>query len=102
MRLLPFPQISTILSNATPPANPFPRPTCIPLCQPCHAHSNNNIVILDCQYLLCYGALVFDPGGERSASLCPLSLCLPRPPIPNRRPFPALPWRVPAPVASVC
>src|SRR6266851_1649021 len=31
---LSFPQISTILSNPTPPANPFPPPTCTPLCQP--------------------------------------------------------------------
>ena len=28
--LLLFPQISTILSNPTPPANPFPPPTCTP------------------------------------------------------------------------
>src|SRR5260370_26033394 len=41
-----FPQISTILSNPSPPANPFPRPTCTPLCPITHAHSNSNIVIL--------------------------------------------------------
>src|SRR5207248_4895428 len=41
-----FPQISTILSNRTTLANPFPLPTCAPLCQPSHAHSNHQQVIL--------------------------------------------------------
>ncbi len=33
LRPLPFPQISTTLSNPAPPANPFPPSTCTPLCQ---------------------------------------------------------------------
>src|SRR6266851_4518198 len=76
VRSLTFPHFSTILSNPTPPANPFPPPTCTPLCQIAHAHSNNNIVILDGQYPLCHSTLVFAPGGERSASLCPPPLYL--------------------------
>ena len=73
----PFPHISTILSNPTPPANPFPPPTCTPLCQPCHAHSNNDIVILDFRY--CFGIVLAAFAWRRKERL-PLSAI----PVPSR------------------
>src|SRR6267143_3003408 len=47
-------------------------------------HSNYSLNTVDSQYLLCYSVFSFHPGGEGSASLCPLPLHLP-PPLPPLR-----------------
>jgi len=63
-----FPQISTILSNPTPPANPLAPPTCTPLCQPSLLHSSHVGAIKGLAKNLCIHTSVLRIRGTRVRS----------------------------------
>src|SRR6266705_5555518 len=82
--------ISTDFHNSFeshPSRKPFLSANLYPTVSNSDAHSNDNIVILDLQYCLCYSGCSLHRGGERSASLCPLSLYPPDPPLLDVRTF---------------
>jgi len=71
--LSPFPQVSTIISNPTPPANPFPRPTCTPPSQIAHVHSSQARAIRGVATSSSIHTLVLHIRGDARAELL---LCL--------------------------
>src|SRR5260370_13290724 len=63
---LPFPQISTILSNPTPPANPFPPPTCAPPSQfPTPLPITNKLSFTSVNYCTTLSFELDDPSSPR-------------------------------------